>query len=114
MGCVVFGIGFYISLVKNYKKKSCYFIYSYYRCTPTFYYLTIKILLRGMLKGAIHYFLNSYYFYEMMTLILLEVTIVIVTITMEKKYEIFISKTFFCLSLVYHFCFAYIDLSFML
>ena len=67
LSILIFGIFLVFSLCSYfignqiYGKGFGYFIYCYYRCFPAMGYITIKYILRGFLKGAIHHFFHEEY-----------------------------------------------------
>ena len=100
---------FYFICHELYRKNFGYFIYCLYRCFPTLVYLTIRFFIRGFLRGAIHSLLHNHYQTEIILLSALEAVMIIVTIAIEKKSEIFLTKAMFCFNLLYHFVFILIN-----
>ena len=109
--CILFAIAYYF-YVQSLKQQACYFIDCLYRCNATFYYLMIKFSLRSVLKGCIHFYLHSNFFIEMLSLAGVEGMVLVATLLMELKWEIFISKVMFHTYLLYHSLYCLLNLSF--
>lgn len=98
---------FLVGLLKN---KACYFIYNFYRCHESYVYLSIKNLLRNLIRGAIFFYLDGYYAYKLLCLGIIEGIVFIIGLTIHLTSEIFISKLAFCLELLYHLIFVIFNL----
>lgn len=84
-GVLMFSIAFYLIIGKLLKKNSCYFIYCFYRCPSTFKFLTVNNLIRGFLRGSVHFFLYNYYGYQIVSLCVVELLVIGLTIVTEKS-----------------------------
>ena len=82
---LLFSIAFYLMIGKSLKKTSCYFIYCLYRCASAFKFLTVNNLIRGFLRGSIHFFLHNYYGYQIASLCAVELLVIGITIATEKS-----------------------------
>ena len=81
---LLLSVCFYLCIGKLLEKKSCYFIYSFYRCHQAYCYLAVYNMTFEFIKGCLHYFLLKQYGYLMASLCVLECFIIIYTIYMEK------------------------------
>lgn len=108
---VLFSLIFYPLIGKYLKKRAGYFIYCVYRFNPGYYFIQIKLLLRNFMRGAIFYFLHSSYVAELFLLLGVEVMVLVITLILQQKQNIFISKSFYSMFLVYHFLFIFHNLS---
>ena len=50
------------------KKKACYFIEGLYRYNSSYLFLTVKNLVRNLIRGAIFYFLHEFYLKKLLLL----------------------------------------------
>ena len=88
-----------------YEKKFGYFIHCFYRCFPTLLFLTFRFAFRGFAQGAIHSLLHNHYGCQILLLCLTDFFVILSGVVIQLKYEIFTSKTMYCLTLCYYFNF---------
>ena len=105
----IFSISFFFFTYFYYKKLAQYFIHEVFRTFPAVSYLTLKIPIRAILKGAIHSFLHYNYFWEMISLILIEIFVILFGILAQIKYKIYLTKTHWIFYMLYHLNFIFIN-----
>ena len=93
----------------HYKKRFGYFIYCFYRCFPSMVFLTFRMFVRGFVRGVIHSTLHYNYWVAIVLLSILEATVIVLAVWLEKKYRIFMTQSMFCLVLMYHFVFLVLN-----
>ena len=71
----------------------------------------MKNLIRNFLRGIIYYFLHELYLEELIMLSVIEVIEAVITILVESKKKVFISKIFYSLELVINFLFVLLNFS---
>ena len=100
---------FYFLSNYHYKKRFGYFIYCFYRCFPSMVFLTFRMFVRGFARGVIHSTLHYDYWLAIVLLSVLEAAVIVLAVWLEKKYQIFMTQTMFCLMLIYHFVFLVLN-----
>ena len=108
---IIFVCCFYFIYNWYLEKKFGYFIYCFYRSLPAMVFLTFQLVMRGLVRGAIHSCLHNHYTTEIILLCVMEASIIVVAVWIEKKHKIFMTQLMFCLTLCYHFIFILINLS---
>ena len=105
------GICFYFIFNEKYEKKMGYFIYCYYRSFPSLIFITFRHFFRSFFKGVIHSTLHQEYKTQIILLCLVEVSVIALAVWQEKKYKIFMTKSMFCLTVIYHFLYLILILT---
>lgn len=108
---VILAFSFYSLLGEFLKQKTGYFLNCYYRIHLGYFLLTSKNLVRNFLRGIIYYFLHEFYLQELILLSIIEVIEAVITILVESKKRVFISKIFYSLELTINFLFVLLNFS---
>lgn len=97
---ILFSFTFYYLICEFLQMHASYFMFgvswSRYDC----YLITIKNLLRNFTRGAIFYFMQEMFTYELLLLGLVEIIVVSSALALQRVGRIFVSKLFFCSSLL--------------
>ena len=100
---------FYFMANCAYKKGFGYFLYCFYRCFPSFVFLTCRYFVSGFAKGVIHSVLHQEYEKQMVLLCCVEAFVISVLIVAQQKCHICLTKSMYCLFLLYHFLFILLN-----
>lgn len=108
-GLLAFSLTFYLLIGYFLGAKAYHFLYCMYRVHESYIFITAKMLLRNFVRGAIFFFLHDFYEIELLLLSAVELAVILAALALETRNRIFVSKTFYCLWLFYHFSFILLN-----
>lgn len=101
----IYSICFFLITDYHYGKLAQYFIHEMFRTFPCLCILTVKITVRGFLKGVVHSTLHHHYGWEMLCLSFIEILVIALVIFSEVRYQAYLTRTHWLFNTLYHFNF---------
>ena len=113
-GLILFTCCFYMLTSKYLGRRAGCFADFTYRENAGFWYKTLCLIIRNLLRAKAFYFFHYQYVNLLLALSLIEVIVIFLSITIQSLYKIFLCKTAYALSLIYSFIFILFNFSLLL
>lgn len=109
LSVIYFSLCFYSLICKYLSKKSTYFSERTFAKPPGFWYKTIQLLLRSVIRPVVFCFFHYQYRSQMVLLSCIEVLVIICTIELQLSSRVFRSKLMCSFSLTYSLIFIMLN-----